>query len=160
LRGEQIHKGIQDLLREYSKDRFAIKETLGFKGNEIHTLTGKLHIYDKTLDYIVDIKSMNKSELYYGPSESHKNQVAYYMTITGARRGKLLYVLLQNDSENPFRIFDIFVTDEWRENTKRRLIKETRDIDDATELNRPELARHVRFDSRYQWKCLGSSYIG
>jgi hypothetical protein len=38
------------------------------------------------------------------------------------------------------------------------LIKETRDIDDATELNGPELARHVRFNSQYQWKCLGCMY--
>jgi len=34
------------------------------------------------------------------------------------------------------------------------LDKETRDIEDAVELNDPTLARHVRFDSRYNWKCL------
>jgi len=37
--------------------------------------------------------------------------------------------------------------------TGARLVKETRDIEDAVELNDPTLARHVRFDSRYNWKC-------
>ena len=85
------------------------------------------------------------------------NQVAYYMTITDAPRGQLLYVLLKNEN-NPFRAFDVKVTEEWRNNTKRRLILETRDIEDAIELNRPELARHVRFDDRYNWKCVGCSH--
>jgi hypothetical protein len=39
------------------------------------------------------------------------------------------------------------------------LVKETRDIEDAVELNDPTLARHVRFDSRYNWKCNGCEYI-
>jgi hypothetical protein len=33
------------------------------------------------------------------------------------------------------------------------LILETRDIEDAVELFDPTLARHVRFDDRYNWKC-------
>jgi hypothetical protein len=78
------------------------------------------------------------------------------MTIMGAPRGQLLNVLLKNENY-PFRAFDVKVTEEWRNNTKRRLILETRDIEDAIELNRPELARHVRFDDRYNWKCEGCS---
>jgi hypothetical protein len=73
---------------------------------------------------------MNKEELYYGPQPSHRNQVAYYMTTTDAPRGQLLYVLLKNENY-PFRTFDIKVTEEWKYNTKRRLILETRDIEDA-----------------------------
>ena len=133
--------------------------------SEIHTLTGKLQEYeikatsdieDTLLDLIIDIKSMNKEELVYGPQPSHLNQVANYMTIMGAPRGQLLNVLLKNENY-PFRAFDVKVIEEWRNNTKRRLILETRDIEDAIELNRPELARHVRFDDRYNWKCEGCS---
>jgi hypothetical protein len=58
----------------------------------------------------------------------------------------------------PFRVFDVKVTDELRENTKRRLILETRDIEDAVELFDPTLARHVRFDDRYNWKCIYCDY--
>jgi hypothetical protein len=43
-------------------------------------------------------------------------------------------------------------------NTKRRLIFEKRDIEDVIELNRPELARHLRFDDRYSWKYEGCSH--
>ena len=43
--------------------------------------------------------------------------------------------------------------------TKKRLILETRDIEDAVELNNPKLARHVRFDDRYNWKCNVCLYI-
>jgi hypothetical protein len=95
---------------------------------------------------------MNKEELYYGPQTSNRNQVAYYMTTTAAPRGQLLYVLLKNENY-PFRTFDIKITEEWKNNTKRRLILETRDIEDAIELNRPELARHLRFDDTYSWEC-------
>ena len=35
----------------------------------------------------------------------------------------------------------------------------THDIEDAVELNQPKLARHVRFDDRYNWKCNGCQYI-
>lgn len=50
------------------------------------------------------------------------------------------------------------ITDKYREQTRARLVKETRDIEDAVELNDPTLARHVRFDSRYNWKCDYCSY--
>lgn len=46
------------------------------------------------------------------------------MTVTGARKGQLFYILLTNGGESPFRVFDVKVTDEWRENTKKRLILE------------------------------------
>lgn len=36
------------------------------------------------------------------------------------------------------------ITDKYREQTRARLVKETRDIEDAIELNDPTLARHVR----------------
>ena len=71
LRGESIHEGIEELLKEYDERRFKIEETIGFKGNEVHTLTRKLHeyeikatcdIYDRLLDMIIDIKTVNKSE--------------------------------------------------------------------------------------------------
>ena len=73
------------------------------------------------------------------------------MAITGgAKKGQLLYVLLINDDDdNPFRAFDVTITDKYREQTRARLVKETGDIEDAVELNDPTLARHVRFDSRY-----------
>ena len=50
------------------------------------------------------------------------------------------------------------ITDKYRKQTRARLVKETRDIEDAVELNDPTLARHVRFDSRYNWKCDYCSY--
>ncbi len=50
-----------------------------------------------------------------------------------------------NDDDNPFRAFDVTITDMYREQTRARLVKETRDIEDAVELNDPTLARHVRF---------------
>ena len=74
-------------------------------------------------------------------------------------KGQLLYILLHNDGDNPFVAFDIEVNDEWRARTKKRLILETRDIEDAIELNNPKLARHVRFDSRYNFKCNGCLYV-
>ena len=140
----------------------------GFKGNEVHTLTGKLHeyeikatcdIYDRLLDMIIDIKTVNKSELTYGAIESHKYQLAYYMTLHNCPKGQLLYFLLHNDGDSPFVAFDIEVSDEWRAKTRKRLILETRDIEDAVELNNPKLARHVRFDDRYNWKCNDCLYI-
>lgn len=45
------------------------------------------------------------------------------------------------------------ITDKYRKQTRARLVKETRDIEDSVELNDPTLARQVRFDSRYNWKC-------
>ena len=168
LRGEAIHKGIEDLLKEYDDERFTIEETIGFKGKEVHTLTKQLHdyeikatsdIYDKTMDMIIDIKSVNKTELPYGAIPSHLNQLAYYMTIMDCPKGQLLYILLHNDGDLPFVAFDIEVSEEWRTSTKRRLILETRDIEDAVELNQPKLARHVRFDDRYNWKCNDCQYI-
>lgn len=108
---------------------------------------------------IIDIKTVNKSELPYGPMESHKNQLAYYMTIMNCPKGQLLYILLHNDGDGPFVSFDIEVSDEWRAKTKKRLILETRDIEDGVELNNPKLARHVRFDSRYSWKCNDCLYV-
>lgn len=61
----------------------------------------------------------------YGPDKSYINQLAYYMTITGAKKGQLLYVLLTNNDENPFRAYDVTVLDEERARTKQRLIRET-----------------------------------
>lgn len=96
---------------------------------------------------------MNKDELPYDPNATHLNQLAYYMAIKSAKKGQLLYVLLINNDDNPFRAFDVTITDEYREQTRARLVKETGDIEDAVELSDPTLARHVRFDSRYNWKC-------
>jgi hypothetical protein len=101
---------------------------------------------------------MYKTDLKYGPDNAHLNQIAYYMTITGMKKGQLLYVLLPNDTDNPFRAFDVTVTDALRAQMKERLIKETRDIDDGYELKDPTLTRHVRFDTRYNWKCDYCSY--
>ena len=53
------------------------------------------------------------------------------MTITGAKKGQLLHVLLTNNDENPFRAYDVTVSDELRDQMKKRLIKETRDIEDS-----------------------------
>ena len=50
------------------------------------------------------------------------------------------------------------ITDKYREQIRARLVKETRDIEDAVELNDTTVARHVRFDSRYNWKCDYCSY--
>jgi hypothetical protein len=74
-------------------------------------------------------------------------------------KGQLLYILLHDNGNSPFVAFDVEVSDEWRERTKKRLILETRDIEDAVELNNPKLARHVRFDDRYNWKCNDCLYI-
>jgi hypothetical protein len=35
---------------------------------------------------------------------------------------------------------------------------QTRAIEDSVELKDPTLTRHVRFDSRYNWKCEGCSH--
>ena len=81
------------------------------------------------------------------------------MTIMNCPKGQLLYILLHDNGNSPFVAFDVEVSDEWRERTKKRLILETRDIEDAVELNNPKLARHVRFDDRYNWKCNDCLYI-
>jgi hypothetical protein len=69
-----------------------------------------------------------------------------------------LYVLLTSNDTYPFRAFDIPITDELRAKMKKGLIRETRDIDDAIELKDPTLVRHVRFDDRYNWKCVDCSH--
>ena len=85
----------------------------------------------------------------YGQDKSHLNQLSFYMTIRGVKKGQLLYILLTNRAENPFRAFDVMTSDELREKTKQRLIRETSDIEDGFESKKPKLVRHEQFDSRY-----------
>jgi hypothetical protein len=164
-----VHQGIQGLLEDYNngENRFVIEQMQEFKGKELHSLWNEEREYiiqatpdieDSLLKDVIDIKSMNKPELLYGPDKSHIKKLAYYMTITDAKKGQLLYVLLTNKDENPFRAYDVVVSDEERARMKQRLIRETRDIEDSIELKDPTLTRHVRFDTRYNWKCDYCSY--
>jgi hypothetical protein len=97
-------KGIQGLLKDYNNggNRFVIEQMQEFKGKELHSLWNEEREYiiqttpdieDSLLKNVIDIKSMKKPELLYGPDKSHINKLAYYMTITGAKKGQLLYIL-------------------------------------------------------------------
>jgi CRISPR/Cas system-associated exonuclease Cas4 (RecB family) len=159
--GRGIHQAIQDLAAYFPK--YEVEKEINY---EIDGITIKAHIdlYDSTLNIPIEAKTVRKSRLgTYNKStrtwseEEAKpfnvEQLQMYMALMDSSVGYIIYQLLLDFDNFPFRIFEVHMTKEEREKMLERMTNDAFHLQMNLDNKTPENTRHIANDPNKNWKC-------
>lgn len=122
------------------------------------SVVAHIDIYNKRDNIPVEMKGIRKADIDQ-PKPFHVQQLKYYMAMTGADTGIILYQLLLNFKDKPFKEFIITMTPEQREAEKQKLIKEMKSFGRALATGDPKKAHAVINDEELNWQCDKCPYL-
>ena len=160
--GQAIHTAIQTLAKYHKK--YEIEKEIEYVVSKDLKILAHIDIYDKENNIPIEAKTARKKSLApynrvtkkYGeeePKSFNVTQLKIYMALTDSDTGYLIYQLLMNFEDNPFKIFEVKLTKEERIEILDWLTIEAMNYVNALEQKKPILARHVVNDPEMNWKC-------
>jgi len=152
--GKAIHAALQSLVLKYP-DRYEIEYEVKYKD----ILIGHIDIYNKQSKIVIEAKSMRVAKCE-APKPHHIAQIKAYMAITGSQYGILFYQLLLNYDDDPFREFEVSITNEERKRILEQLEQDVYNLEYAIDMKDPSKARTLDLaDDGFNWLCNSCSYI-
>lgn len=180
--GKAIHGAIQDLAKHFPK--YEIEKEIEFipveneftNGlDEVKRLDGiakdlkilaHIDLFDTERGIPIEAKTARKQRLgtydkktrrwsEETPKSFNVFQLKIYMALTDSDTGYLMYQLLMNFEDNPFKIFEVKLTKEERIEILKWLTLAAITYVKALKERKPELASHVANDPELNWKCNG-----
>ena len=142
--GEGAHLALQRLADEGG----AVSE----KEVSLDGIIGTVDIYDGVPIEIKTTRSKDDT-----PRPFHVKQLSYYMALTGANVGILLYLMI-NDFEDPFRFRTVTLNDNELAGLRKELKDKAELFKKALQLRDPFAAPHVKHDEELGWKCNRCKY--
>jgi CRISPR/Cas system-associated exonuclease Cas4 (RecB family) len=111
---------------------------------------GRIDIYDKMLNNIIDIKTSKSQKILLRPFKFHEKQVKYYMAIMDSDEGQIIY---QMNNFSSYRSFPIYMNAEQRRRVLEELKSEARFLQKAIDARDPLLAKGIYDDRDINWMC-------
>lgn len=160
--GKSLHQAQQDLT-EVHGDRFAMESEVwlsaktgelipSIKADKENDITAHIDIYDQKNNIPVECKGIRKASIEQ-PYTFHVQQLKYYMAMTGAEKGIILYQLIMHFKDKPFKEFLITLDEVQRAAEKQKLLREAKAFARAVKAKDPMLAHGIIKDEDLNWKC-------
>lgn len=121
-------------------------------------LEGHVDLMNVKKNIPIELKSFNGTDMK-APKPHYLSQLRAYMAMTNATTGVVLVQILQHfkskDGQDgkPFKSWTVTMTKKEIEDLKRWLILQTELFNRAVEEGKPELAPHIYYDTKLNWKC-------
>jgi CRISPR/Cas system-associated exonuclease Cas4 (RecB family) len=157
--GRAIHDSIQTLAKIFPN--YQVEKEINY---EIDGITIKAHIdlYDKKQNIPIEVKTVRKKRLVEnGPEEPkpfNTEQLKMYMTLTDADKGFIVYQLLLDYSDSPFRVFEITMSKEERQEMLENMVTDAFHLQMNLDNKTPENTKHVFNNPDKSWKCSYCKY--
>lgn len=147
---------------EYTKDILGVTEDL--------KLLAHIDLFDTVNNIPIEAKTARKARLgIYNkstrkwseeqPKSFNVTQLKIYMALTDSDKGYLMYQLLMNFEDNPFKIFEISVSKGERIEILRAITKEAIQINEGLRNKDASIVRHIANDKELNWKCNGCKFL-
>ena len=149
--GRAIHDSLQILAERYPH-RFEIEKEI-----TSNTITGHIDLYDKIDNVPIEAKSMRVRDIT-DPKRHHVDQLKAYMTLTDSDNGILLYQLLLHFDDKPWREYHITMNSYERDTKRNEMQLDASKLQAAIDKGDPQLARHIAYNSAFNWLCRSCPY--
>jgi CRISPR/Cas system-associated exonuclease Cas4 (RecB family) len=152
--GRAIHDSIQTLAK--SNPKYEIEKEINY---EIDGITLKAHIdlYDKEKNIPIEAKTARSKEIE-EPKPFQVEQLKMYMTLVDANIGYIIYQLLLDYNDFPFRVFEVKMSKEEREQMLQKMLDDAYHLQMNIDQRTPENTRHIFNDETKKWKCSYCKY--
>ena len=159
--GRGIHQAIQDLAAYFPK--YEVEKEVNYNVDGI-TITAHIDLFDKQNNIPIEAKTVRKSRL----GNYNKNtrtwseeeakpfnveQLQMYMALMDSDIGFLIYQLLLDFDNFPFRIFEVRMSKEEREKMLERMAIDAKHLQLNLNNKTPENTRHIANNPDKNWKC-------
>ena len=148
--GQTAHEVIERLFMMYP-ERFRSEKEIQY-GN----VRGKIDIYDKLLNNVVDVKTSKSQKILLKPFKFHEEQVRYYLAISGSEQGQIIYHM---DKFGKYFVFPIYMTDKERMNQLEKLEHEAGLLQNAIDRRDPSIVKGIYNDAEISWLCNKCAYL-
>ena len=111
---------------------------------------GRIDIYDKILNNVIDIKTSKSQKILLKPFSFHEKQVRYYMAMMGSNEGQIIY---QMNNFSGYRSFPIYMNAEQRRLVLEEIQSEAHSLKNAIDTRDPSLAKGIYLDREINWIC-------
>jgi hypothetical protein len=149
--GQAAHDIIERLFRMFP-NRFRLEMEVYYE-----TVRGKVDVYDKLYNCIIDIKTSSSQKVLLKPFKFHEEQVRYYMAIQDSEDGVLMYYM--NNIYGKYRLFPIYMSVEERKAQLEKLRLYATSLLKAIEVGDPSLAKGIYDDNEIKWLCNKCPYL-
>jgi CRISPR/Cas system-associated exonuclease Cas4 (RecB family) len=150
--GRAIHEAIQQLAKYFPK--YEVEKEINY---EIDGITLKAHIdlYDKENNIPIEAKTVrsNKVSPTDEPKDFNVDQLKMYMSLVDADTGYLIYQLMLDYNDFPFRVYEIKMTKEERKEMLENMVTDALNLQMNIDMKTPEKSKYVFYDESKKWKC-------
>lgn len=152
--GRAIHEAMQQLANSY--DKYEIEKEINY---EIDGIVLKAHIdlYDKERNIPIEAKTVRSKYVNKNSNDEPKpfniDQLKMYMALTDADIGYIIYQLLLEYEDFPFKIFEVKMSKEERQELLGQMIEDAYRLQMNIDMRTPENSKHVYNDIEKKWKC-------
>ena len=147
--GRSIHDSIQTLAK--SNLKYEIEKEINYDAGGL-TIKAHIDLYDKEKNIPIEAKSARNKDIV-EPKSFHIEQLQMYMTLVGSDLGYIIYQLLLDYNDFPFRVFEVRMTKEERIKMLDKMVTDAFHLQMNIDLKTPENTRHVFNDETKNWKC-------
>jgi CRISPR/Cas system-associated exonuclease Cas4 (RecB family) len=148
--GQAAHDVIERLFMRYP-NRFRSEKQV-----QHNNIIGRIDIYDKLLNNVVDVKASKSQNILLKPFKFHEQQVKYYMAMMDSEEGQILY---QMNNFQKYFPFPIYMNTEERKLQLDKLEREAISLRKAIDSRDPSLARGIYNDDEMKWLCNSCPYL-
>jgi len=167
LRGKLLNIQLQQILLARYPGKFEIEKQVQYNCSNFDSnlgqgcivyVCGKIDAFNKEIGPY-EFKTINSTQKIREPKSYDVQQIKYYMTMTNSMNGVLLYYHLDPKfTDDPSVKFPITMTEEELYSEHEKLVIAALSLSEAISAERPEMARHIAFDSELAWKCKSCPY--
>jgi CRISPR/Cas system-associated exonuclease Cas4 (RecB family) len=115
-------------------------------------------LYDSINNIPIEAKTVRNKQLD-EPKPFQVEQLQMYMTLVGADRGYILYQLLLDYNDFPFRVFEVNMTKAEREIMMEKMVSDAFHLQMNIDNKTPELTKHIALNQEKNWKCSYCKYM-
>ena len=159
--GRAIHEALQELAKYFPK--YEIEKEINFAIDGI-VLKAHIDLFDKENNIPIEAKTVRKNRLgtydkktkTWSPEEPkpfNTEQLMMYMTLMDSDVGYIIYQLLLDYDNFPFKIFEVTMTKAERETMMEKMINDAFHLQMNIDNKTPERTKHIALDPNKNWKC-------
>lgn len=166
--GRSIHDAIQNIAKYYPK--YEVEKEINYDKVDGITIKAHIDLYDKEENIPIEAKTVRKNRLgTYNkitktwseeePKPFNVEQLQMYMALTDADIGYIIYQLLLDYDDFPFKIFEVRMSKEERDAMLSKMIEDAFHLQMNIDMRTPENTRHIASDKNKNWKCSYCKYL-
>jgi hypothetical protein len=123
---------------------------------QLDRIKGRIDVYDKDLNNILDIKVNREAKILLKPKKWDEVQIRYYMAMKDSDEGQLIYFMV--NVWKPI-LFPIYMTEEERYKTIEKMKNQAESLQNAIAAGDPSLVNGIYKDAEMNFMCNTCPYL-